>query len=80
MSFILTPSRSILFLGSKSLIILRSESGEVKPSSSSGGLGLGGIKASGCNEVGLIVSEIEVPIWLKNELNSSAISSGSELV
>ncbi len=76
-NFIFTPSRSRLFLGSNSFIILTSEAGDVGPSSRSGGFGLGGMKSSGSSEVGLTVSEMEGPILLKKVLNSSATSNGS---
>jgi hypothetical protein len=42
--------------------MLRRDSGDVRPSSSSGGFGLGGIKSSGSKDVGLTVLDMDVPI------------------
>ena len=46
------------------------------PKSRSGGFGLGGMKSSGSNEVGLMESDMPTPALEKKLLNSSAISSG----
>jgi hypothetical protein len=50
--------------------------GDVGPKSRSGGFGLGGMKSSGSNEVGLMESDMPTPALEKKLLNSSAISSG----
>ena len=73
MSLILIPSISRLFFGVKSDIVLKTVAGDVRPISSSGGLGLGGIKSSGSRVVGRIELEMLTPTVAKKLLNSLAI-------
>jgi hypothetical protein len=50
-SLVLIPSKSILFFGSSSLIMLMITEGEVALNSSDGGFGFGGMKSSGSSVV-----------------------------
>jgi hypothetical protein len=51
---VLIPSRSRLFLDSKFWIVVCTVAGEVRPSESSGGFGLGGMKSSGSRQDGFM--------------------------
>jgi hypothetical protein len=73
------PSKSVLDLDVKALIVETITAGEVRPSSREGGLGLGGTKSLGSSDVGLTVSDILEPAVVKKLLNSSAIRVLSDM-
>ncbi len=71
---VLIPSRFKLFLDSKFWMVVWTVTGEVRPSESSGGFGLGGMKSSGSRQDGFMELVTFTPAVEKNLLNSSAIS------
>ncbi len=68
----LNPSMSMLVLEVKFFIVSKTVAGEVGPSSRFGGVGLGGMKSVGSRVVGLIVLDMDSPIFEKKLLNSLA--------
>ncbi len=72
-SLVLRPFISRLVFDSKFFIVSTNAAGDVRPRSRLGGLGFGGKKSPGSSSVGLMVLEMDSPMLVKNELNSSAI-------
>ncbi len=68
-SFVLIPSISVLDLEINDCIVVTMTAGDICPSSSWVGSGLGGMNSSASSVVGLTVSEIRVPAVVKNLLN-----------
>ncbi len=72
-NLVLIPSISVLVFEMNDFIVVTMTAGDIAPSSSCGGLGLGGMNASGSRQVGLTVLEILQPTVVKKLLNSLAI-------